>query len=157
MDKLKNIEQKLCDELEKIGAGPITAQNLEAVVKLATVLEKCKKAEYYDGDTEGEEYSERRGRSRTTGRYVSRDGRYSGNDYMHGDSYGMDERLGRYMDSKSSYRYSRTGNDKQQMLNDLSEMMDGLTEKLESMCRDTDCAEEIETMQRYINRLKAIK
>lgn len=155
MEKLKNIVTKLCDELAKIGDGPVTSGNLDAVVKLSTALEKLKKAEYYDQD-EQQEYSERRGRSRMTGRYVSRDGR-ADSDYMHGDSYGIDDKMNRYMDSKTSYRYSRTGNNKQNMLDDLSDMMDGLTEKLETMCRDTDCNEEIETIQRYINRIKAIK
>lgn len=148
MERLKTLERKLCDELVRIGDGNITTQNLESIVKLSTAIEKLMKADYYE-KMDGEEYSN--ARSKTTGRYISR--RYD----EHGDSYGMDERYDRYMDSKNSYRYSRAGSDKQQMLGDLSSMLEGLTTKFENICRETDCSEEIDTIQRYMNRLKNIK
>lgn len=88
---LNKIKEMLCDELDNIAKrGELSPGSLETVDKLThslkSVVTIMATEDYdeggasYDGADGGAMggYSGRRGRSRTTGRYVSRDGGYSG-------------------------------------------------------------------------------
>ena len=65
------------------GKAPMTSQDLEHIDKMAHALKSLKTAEAMEGNSEyGDSYA--RGRSRMTGRYVSRD---EGYDSREGGSY----------------------------------------------------------------------
>lgn len=92
------LEQKLCRELELLEQkysnqqGEMSAQDVEKIDKLYHALKSMatynamKEAEEYEGDG----FSGRRGRSATTGRYVSRD---TGGSYAEGYSQGYSEAM----------------------------------------------------------------
>lgn len=79
-------------------------------------------------------------------RRYSRDGGYNGN-YS-----GYD----RYMDSKESYRSTKSPECKQRLMQTLEEYMEDFTEQMEEMLRDSDCQEERTTIKRYIDKIKNI-
>lgn len=100
MEKLRKIREMVCDELDSIAKrGELSAGSLETLDKLTHTLKSIDTviamgdyeggASYdgADGGAMGGGVSGRRGRSRTTGRYVSRDGGYSGRRYDGGMSY----------------------------------------------------------------------
>lgn len=75
-------EMEQLDEKFANGA-PMNAQELEHIDKMAHALKSLKTYEAMEGNSEYGSYdsydgSYARGRSRTTGRYISRDGNYSG-------------------------------------------------------------------------------
>ena len=92
MKSLEKIKEMVCDELDNIAKrGELSAGSLETADKLTHTLKSVvtiMAMEDYDeggasydggdGGAMGGGVSGRRGRSRTTGRYVSRDGGYSG-------------------------------------------------------------------------------
>ena len=90
---LNKIKEMLCDALDEYAKkGELTAGSLEAIDKLTHSLKSVETIlamnEYEEdggasyagpgGNMGGNNASGRRGRSRTTGRYVSREGGYSG-------------------------------------------------------------------------------
>lgn len=86
------LEKELKDELDKINnAGTITPDNLHTVKDAVKLMLKLKKyEEWLNGESEYsyDGYSNRRGRSATTGRYVSRDyGPMRSHDIHHADEY----------------------------------------------------------------------
>lgn len=100
MEKLRKIREMVCDELDSIAKrGELSAGSLETLDKLTHTLKSIDTviemgdydggASYdgADGGAMGGGVSGRRGRSRTTGRYVSREGGYSGRRYDGGMSY----------------------------------------------------------------------
>lgn len=56
------------------GGGKLTAQDLEHLDKMAHTLKSLKTYEAMEGNSEYDGGSYARGRSRMTGRYISRDG-----------------------------------------------------------------------------------
>lgn len=143
------------------------------------------KNEYYEavlsemqGGYSQEGYSQRRGQRRDSmGRY-SREGGYANAGYEQGSSYarrgegqqmrggysrnggysqnGYSETYDRYMDSKQSFRANKSGDCKQRLMQTLEEYMQEFTGQMEEMLRDSDCAEERTTIQRYLGKLKNI-
>lgn len=103
------LEQKMCKELELLenkylsNSGEMSIQDLEKIDKLYHALkskatyEAMKEAEGYEMDG----MSGRRGRSMTTGRYISRDG---GNSYSDGYANGYSEAM-RQMEGGNSGHY----------------------------------------------------
>ena len=100
------MKKELKEELDRINnAGTITPENIHTVKDAVKLMLKLKKYEEWMMDegtnSYNDGYSNRRGRSATTGRYVSRDS-YPGQNSMR--SYGMN-----HMDDYSgrrSYGYS---------------------------------------------------
>jgi len=142
------------------------------------------KSEYYMAvldEMQGSGYSEARGHD-GMGRYSRDDGRmmqdydrgssyrgnrgehyvrghYSRNDGYSRDGGGMGGYSGnydRYMDSKQSYRSSKSPECKQRLMNSLEEYMDDFSRQMEDMLRDSDCQEERATIKRYIDKIKNI-
>ena len=75
--ELESIDNKLMG-----GKAPMNSQDLETIDKLAHALKSLKTYEAMDGYSErdgGDSYA--RGRSRMTGRYISRDGYDSRDEY----------------------------------------------------------------------------
>lgn len=90
-----------------------------------------------------------RGGNRYSGRLNEWDGGYSGN-------MGRNERYGEYMDSKQSYRSSKTPECKKRLMETLEEYMEDFSAQMEEMLRDSDCAEERTTIKRYLDKIKNI-
>lgn len=170
--------QLIQEELDKIADKGLNTANLDTAYKLIDMLKdmenveywKCKE-DYYDTVQDAmdeSDYSSAARRRNAMGRYSrNRDaydnnnsaarrgehyvrGHYSRNDGCNRDSYGV------YMDNKQSYRSGKSEESKRQMLASLEEHMDALTEELDEMCRDSDCREERETIERYIQKIKNI-
>ena len=98
----EDLKDKLCEELEHVSEKGITNRNLEtidmlthSIKSLATII--AMEDAGYSGDYG--RYTYARGRSRTTGRYISRDGGYSN-------------------------RYSRSGDRREQFAMELEELME---------------------------------
>ncbi len=141
------------------------------------------KSEYYMAvlDEMQGGYSEARGRD-SMGRYSRNDGRMmpdydrgssyrgrrSGEHYVKGhysrnDGYSRDGNMGgysgnydRYMDSKQSYRSSKSPECKQRLMAALEDYMSVFSRQMEDMLRDSDCAEERSTIKRYIDKINNI-
>ena len=181
MEKLCGVIE---EELHKIASKGLNTSNLDTAYKLVDMYKDLKNTEYWEGkldyymnemDGYSQEgysqrysrnegynmgHSERRKRDRM-GRYSRNDGSsyengeslrrgYSRNSYADGGYSGYD----RYMDSKESYRSSKTPECKQRLMQTLEEYMDDFTEQMEEMLRDSDCQEERETIKRYISKIK---
>lgn len=165
---MEKLMQHICDELDKIAEKGLNQSNLETAYKLVDMYKDLKEVEMssgggYSGNWDGE-YSERHRDSR--GRYA-RDGGESyakrGDYYVRGhysrnsaDRYGRDrvDPYGRYMDSKASYRSSKSPECKQRLMTTLEEYMDDFSQQMEEMLRDSDCAEERTTIKRYLDKIK---
>lgn len=176
MDKLCRVVE---EELRKIADKGLNTGNLDTAYKLIDMYKDLKNTEYWEGKLEyymGEMcgysqegysryeggHSERRKRDRY-GRYSRDDGSnyengdsfrrgYSRNSYLDGGYSGYD----RYMDSKQSYRSSKSPECKQRLMDTLEDYMDDFTQRMEEMMRDSDCAEERTTIKRYLDKIKNI-
>lgn len=179
MEKLCNL---ICDELDKIAEKGLTTSNLETAYKLVDMYKDLKdagyhevKKEYYEQEMGMDGYSEARRRD-SMGRYsragdlmmpeYDRDssyrGRRSGEHYLRGhysragvmdDGYSGDH-YDRYMDSKASYRSSKSPECKQRLMDTLEDYMNSFSQQMEEMLRDSDCAEERQTISRYLQKIK---
>ena len=70
----KILEKDLKAELEKVvNAGTVSPTEVKTITDAVRLMLKLKEYEEWDRKESGEGYSYRRGRSATTGRYVSRD------------------------------------------------------------------------------------
>lgn len=89
MKSLEKIKEMLCDALDdyakkgELTAGSLSAidtltHSLKSIVTIMAMEDYDEGGASYDGGNMGGGMSGARGRSRTTGRYVSRDGGYSG-------------------------------------------------------------------------------
>lgn len=175
MDKLCHVVEQ---ELHKIAEKGLNTGNIDTAYKLIDMYKDLKNTEYWDGKLEyymsemggysqavyGRDYdnghSERRKRDRM-GRYSRDDGYehgdslrrgYSRNGYSDGGYSGYD----RYIDSKQSYRANKSPECKQRLMDTLEDYMDDFTKQMEEMMRDSDCAEERNTIKRYIDKIKNI-
>lgn len=171
--------ERICDEMRKIAEKGLNTGNLETAYKLVDMYKDIKNTEYWETKSEyygavlsemksGEGYSERRKRD-SRGRY-SRDGgggysyegdssyRGNGRGYSRNDGYDRNNggQYERFMDSKNSYRSSKSPDCKKRMMETLEEYMDDFSHQMEEMLRDSDCQEERDTIKRYINKIKSI-
>lgn len=176
---------KLCmvieEELHKIASKGLNTSNLDTAYKLIDMYKDLKKTEFVEMEMEemggySKEGYAHRGYSRDTGyedghserRKRDRMGKYSRNDgYEHGESLrrgysrnsyvdGGYSGYDRYMDSKQSYRTTKSPECKKRLMETLEEYMDDFTERMEEMLRDSDCAEERTTIKRYLDKIKTI-
>lgn len=165
-------------------AKDITSNGLENAFKLMDMLKDIKNIEYWEQkgeyyaailDDMQNEYSEARRRD-SMGRYSRADGRMmpdydrdssyrsrrSGEHYVRGhysctgamDGGYSGDHYDQYMDSKASYRSSKTPECKQRLMDTLEDYMDSFSRQMEEMLRDSDCAEERQTISRYLQKIK---
>lgn len=171
MEDLYRLCAKIKEKLDEISEKGLTTANLDMAYKLMDMYKDAKnieyweaKQEYYDYQMDGGHSEEGRGRDgySTRGRKRDSRGRYSrdGGGYARDGGYsyrdgGGTEAYNRYIDSKQSYRNSGgSGDCKKRLMDTLDEYMDEFTEQVEEMLRDSDCAEERETIKRYLGKLK---
>ena len=172
MDDLYRICSKIKEEIDKIAEKGLNTSNLDTAYKLMDMYKDAKNVEYWDTKKEyyesqmdggysgegrgGDGYSARGRKRDSRGRY-SRDGggyaRDGGYSYREGGN--GTESYNRYMDSKQSFRYSGGNGDcKKRLMETLDEYMEDFTQQMEELLRDSDCAEEKETIKRYLGKLK---
>lgn len=148
--ELKIIEEKGLDKNNIELAGKLT-EMIKGIDKICMMQDE---GEYsndrgsYSMDSEdydrGNSY--RRGRSRTTGRYVHR----SNYSRLSGDDRDMEE----YRERKREYSNARDSASKDRMLDALEEFMGGMCGMIKQICRDADCSEEREIVMRYIKEME---
>lgn len=171
MDDLYRICARIKEEIDKIAEKGLNTSNLDTAYKLMDMYKDAKNIEYWEAkkehyeSMEGEYAHEGRGEDGYSARGRKRDsrGRYSrdGGGYARDGGYSYDqggtESYDRYMDSKHAYRANGGGGDcKQRLMNTLDQYMDDFTRQMEEMLRDADCAEERETIKRYLGKLKTL-
>lgn len=176
--------EKLCDRAKNelfaiMEKKEISPSALDNASKLMDMIKDIKNMEYWDTKREyymavldemQGGYSERRD---SRGRYSRADsmehpydrdssyrGRRNGEHYVRGH-YGRDDgysgdHYDRYIDSKQSYRANGSQECKQLLMNTLEDYMDDFAQKMNEMLRDSDCAEERETIHRYLDKIKSI-
>lgn len=156
MQKLRENAEK---ELRAIEEKGLSSSNLENAYKLTEIIKGIDKIEMmqdsdgYSNDrgysTDSEDYdggnSYRRGRSRTTGRYMHRPN-YS---RLAGDDGNIEE----YRQRKREYSNSRDGGDKERMLDALEDFMCGVSSMVKQICRDADCREERDIVKKYAREI----
>lgn len=139
---LKRLCENAESELSGIMERGLNANNLDATFKLVEIIKDVKKIENM-----GDDYSLARKRDSL--------GRYS-RDYDAGNSYGhLGDKYSQYLDSKSAYRASGSHDAKQRVMQTLENYMDAYTKEIEEMLRDSDNPEERQTIQRYLNKIRA--
>ncbi len=179
------MQEHICKELEKKAESGIkSTSDLDTIWKLIDSYKNLLKidmlqeqSEYSEargggggysragGYSRGEGYSERQRRD-SRGRY-SREGGYSqeggysgeyerGSSYRGGYSQAGGDQFERYMDSKQSYRSSKSPECKKRLMDAVEEYMDSFTAQMEEMLKDSDCREERETIKHYLDKIKSI-
>ena len=159
---LENIEQ----ELDNIAEKGLSASNLEHAYKLID-MRKDLMEDAESGGYSGE-YSGRRQHRDSMGRYARNSygddrysGTYSGNGYSyggHGNSFAAaaDDQHERYMNAKRSYRSNHSGDCKQRVIDSLEDYMEQFKQHMEELARDADCAEERDTINKYIRKIESV-
>ena len=132
MDEMYRMGERIKEELDKIAEKGLNIGNLDHAYKLIDMYKDLKNVDYWEAK---KDYYETDG-------YSYRDG---------SDAYN------RYIDSKRTYRHNAgDGNCKQRLMNTLDDYMDSFASRMEEMLRDADCAEERETIQRYLSKLNSL-
>lgn len=153
MENLNKMLEKAVDSLEDVIRGITRKDNmspaeLEHLSKSICIIERIKNIQREEG---GEEYSEnsyRRGRSRTTGRYVSRDGN-SNRDYSEGNSSRSYENSNRHYDSGNSRGYYDSSGYSGHSIKDR------MISRLEEMYDEAQNDHERQVVDEWINRLSS--
>lgn len=147
MEEMYRMRERIKEELDKIADKGLNIGNLDHAYKLIDMYKDLKNVDYWEAKKESfgtETYGVKSRAREDRGRYVREE---SGN----GDVYD------RYIDSKRSYRRnSGDGSCKQRLMNTLDDYMDSFSRRMEEMLRDADCAEERETIQRYLSKLNSL-
>lgn len=150
-------------ELDKIADKGLTTANIDVAYKLIDMYKDVKQVESMeDGGYSEDSY----GRHWVRGHY-SRDNGDSYNSY--GDSYrggsyrgygrsmAADDNYNNYLENKRRYRSNKTVDCKERMMQSLDDYMDSFTKKMEELAEEADCAEEKQTIERYINKIKSVR
>lgn len=149
----------MCDaiekEINKIAEKGLTSSNLDTAYKLIDMYKDLKTVEAMDEAGYSEAYDEDSYRGRNMRSYNGNSYARRGEHYVRGHySRESADPRERYMSMKESYRYSRSGNDKQSMIDSLDDYMNDMSRKLQSMMDDADTNEERETIQKYMNKIR---
>lgn len=154
--ELKIIEEKGLDKSNIELAGKLT-EMIKGIDKICMMQDDGGYSNERDGYSmdrggyanDSEDYdrgnSYRRGRSRTTGRYMHRPN-YS---RLSGDDGDIEE----YRQRKREYSNSRDGGDKERMLDALEDFMCGVCGLVKQIAKDATCREEREIVQRYAREI----
>lgn len=167
------IMEHLKKELDKKAENGIrNITDLDTIVKLAQAMKDLVKADYYcvvteameeetGGYSQNDGYSERRKRD-SMGRYSRNDGM----SYDEGSSYRRDDRRRggysqngysgaheHYMNTKQSYRSSRSPETKEEMLKAIDEFMDEIENLMQETKAGADTREEREKIQKRLRQL----
>lgn len=161
MADMMKLEERICDELEKIADKGLTTSNLETAYKLIDMYKDLKTVEAMEEEYPSEDYSNR-GYSRYDGDSMARGrmrakrdsmGRYSreGATYEDGGRSYADMR---YSQAKMDYRNSKAG--KHDVMDSLNEKMMELKKELQEMSKDSDFPEERQRIDKYVEMIDRV-
>lgn len=178
----KQLMSRICEELDRIAEKGLNTSNLDTAFKLVDMYKDLKNTEYWElkgeyymavlEEMQGGEYSRDGGYSMDEDGYSQRRHRDSMGRYAHaGDKRGMGydrdssyrrgysrkdggDTYDHYMDVKQSYRSTKSPECKERLMDALDEHMDKFAKQMEEMLRDSDCAEERNTIRRYLDKIK---
>lgn len=136
----------VCAELDKVADTGITSANLDRILKLSQIKANLMDHDYketkkYMMDSTGE-YSKGYPASKT------RTFGFAAND---------EDPYNKYMESKKTYRFSRTPESKRTLMHDLENYMEEMTNDISSLMKDAESQEERAMIQRYMNRIRDYK
>ena len=147
------------NELEKISEKGLTTANIEVAYKLIDMYKDLKTVESMEGS--GYSGNDSYGRHWVRGHYSRDNGSNYGDSYrgysMTNADYNKDESYNSYLDSKRRYRSNKTMDCKDRMMDALDQYMAAFTKKMEELAEEADCAEEKQTIERYINKIKSVR
>lgn len=156
---MKELLERVKNELEKIGDKGLTQSNLETTYKLIDIFKDIREAEYYEKMCEEDSYSARARDSR---------GRYMGKDQ---DSHSLhyqpwDDRTERYFtrikDGIDDYSAGRVryqdsdGSDREQMIKGIEMAMSALVSFVETLYDHAETAKEKDVIMEHIDKLKKL-
>lgn len=164
---------KICNnvemELEKIADKGLNRDNLETAYKLIDMLKDLKEIEMGEsrasycgsyGGNSGNSYGNSYGSYAGADSYGDSSAARRGGHYVraHYSRDGADvqptaESFNEYMESKASYRSNKSGNCKERLMGTVERYMSDFKAQMEDMLRDTECREEKETIQRYLQAI----
>lgn len=163
---MHRIDEKMWEQIytqsKNIAERGITSSNVDMAYKVIEMYYRLKKLELMENG----EYSE----------YGANSNAYRGNSYDSGNSYGDGNAYGRrhmvrghysrngysdnydkrgeYAEAKRNYRNTHSNDCKSDMLDTLEVYMDDFVKEMEELAKDADCAEERDTINKYIKRIK---
>lgn len=142
-------------ELKKIADRGLTSGNLDTAYKLIDMYKDVKQVEQME---EGNYSEDSYGRHWVKGHY-SRDNGSSYNDSYrgYGRSMATDDNYNNYLESKRRYRSNKSVDCKERMMQSLDDYIDSFTKKMEELAEEADCAEEKQTIERYISKIKSVR
>lgn len=149
---LMKLEELITKELEKVvNKGDMTPSELEISKKAVCLLKELKEYEVMDMEVSDNGYSDRRGRSSVTGRYMSRrDGSYSGTDAVpYYESYSTTPMPSMY------YTYGSNRNMNEGYSG--HSIKDRMVSRLEGMMGEAQNDYERRTIEDFIHRLESDK
>lgn len=184
MEKLCNLICDELDKIAEKGLNTGNLDTAYKLIDMYKDLKdagyRAVKKEYYEQEMGMDGYSDERRRD-SMGRYSRADarmmpeynrdssyrGRRGGEHYVRGhySRAGYDDggysgdyngSYDRYMDSKQSYRSSKSPECKQRLMDTLEDYMSDFSRQMEEMLRDSDCSEERTTIKRYLDKIKNI-
>lgn len=165
-------DEILPQKIHEIFEKGLTTANIEHAYKLIDMYKDLKEVEHWDAEDQQEgQYSQRGRRRDRMGRFARNDGSYA---YDNGESYedgyaqadGWNDRQyasagnrgleahRRYMEAKQSYRSTKAPDCKRKLMDTVDEYMDDFARQMEEMLRDSDCKEERDTIQRYLQKIR---
>lgn len=158
------LQEHVCKELEKKAeSGLRNIADLDTIWKLVDVYKNLLKidmlqeaGEYsHDGGySRGDgDYSERRRRRDSRGRYSRSDGYERDSSYNYG---GYSEARDEYMDAKHSYRSTRSADSKRDMAASLEDCKNKLRQELQDMLNGADTREERESIKTMIREIGSL-
>lgn len=154
MDRYKLVEL-VENELKKIVDKGLNTANLDTAYKLVDMYKDLCNMDYWDNEMEdgysAEGYGYRNSRANRGKHYVR--GHYSRTGYDDGTSASYDK----YMSEKRNYRSNKSESCKNRLMESLEDYMDDFTARMEDLADDADCAEERDTIQRYISKIKSLR
>lgn len=163
-------DEVLPQKIHEIFEKGLTTANIEHAYKLIDMYKDLKEVEHWETEDQQEgQYSQRGRRRDRMGRYAQNDGLYSsdngksyedkweGNNYQYprADNRGTDAHR-RYMEAKQSFRSTKSVDCKRKLMDTVDEYMDSFARQMEEMLRDSDCKEERDTIQRYIQKIREL-
>jgi len=152
-----NLCNNLETELKKISDKGITTSNIDVAYKLIDMYKNIKKIEMMEDD--GYSGNDSYGRHWVRGHY-SRDNGYNSAYNGYSSDYDRDNSnasYNKYIEDKRRYRSNKTMDCKERMMDSLDSYIDSFTKKMENLAEEADCAEERQTIERYINKIKSVR
>lgn len=152
-------------EMKALANKGLTTANLETAYKLVDIYKDLKQVEHW----EHEGYSQRMIGNSMMGNsmmgydngnsyndYANRGEHYVRGHYSRNGGYSQGSKYDEYMESKRNYRDDHSNASKSRLVDTAEQYMDDMLHQLEDMKRDCDCKEELEALERYINKIKNI-